>query len=133
MAVAEAPPRGWLSTSTWVETAPLTALVVTSDHGAREGWRIKLETEGYDVVEAPDAESALRWLVSEVPPDIAVLDRVHATDLTEELIDRLGACQRPVRTAILVSTMRALRTVDGASSGEFRLEIVNPRATSGPR
>jgi DNA-binding response OmpR family regulator len=49
-------------------------LVVEDDDRVRAVLRLALEDEGYDVVEAPDAESALEELRRQGPPDVMIVD-----------------------------------------------------------
>jgi DNA-binding response OmpR family regulator len=49
-------------------------LVVEDDNRVRAALRLALEDEGYDVVEAADAESALAHLKDAGPPDVVIID-----------------------------------------------------------
>nr|WP_042186764.1 response regulator transcription factor [Kibdelosporangium sp. MJ126-NF4]CEL17536.1 two component transcriptional regulator, winged helix family [Kibdelosporangium sp. MJ126-NF4]CTQ91238.1 two component transcriptional regulator, winged helix family [Kibdelosporangium sp. MJ126-NF4] len=49
-------------------------LVVEDDDRVRAALRLALEDEGYDVAEAPDAESALADLRLHGPPDVMIVD-----------------------------------------------------------
>ncbi|NRN70630.1 Two-component system response regulator [Kibdelosporangium sp. 4NS15] len=49
-------------------------LVVEDDDRVRAALRLALEDEGYDVAEAPDAESALAGLRRHGPPDVMIVD-----------------------------------------------------------
>jgi hypothetical protein len=127
MAVAEAP-RPRLSSRAVSPTAPsLRALLLTSPNQEIDGWRIKLEDDGYDVVETGDVETALGRLLAAAPPDIAILDGVHAADATDRLLGRLRGGRAPLRTAILVSKVQRASTPGGGAMGaEHRLELLEP-------
>jgi len=49
-------------------------LVIEDDDRIRAALRLALEDEGYDVLEAPDAESALLELRRSGPPDVMIVD-----------------------------------------------------------
>lgn len=49
-------------------------LIVEDDDRVRTALRLALEDEGYDVAEAPDAETALAALRRDGPPDVMVVD-----------------------------------------------------------
>lgn len=49
-------------------------LIVEDDDRVRAALRLALEDEGYDVAEAPDAETALQALHRGIPPDVMVVD-----------------------------------------------------------
>jgi DNA-binding response OmpR family regulator len=49
-------------------------LVVEDDDRIRAALRLALEDEGYEVAEAPDAESALTQLRTQGPPDVMIVD-----------------------------------------------------------
>ena len=128
MAVAEAPSRE-LSAATALPTSPpLLALLLTSARGeASEGWRIKLEIDDYEIIETTDVETALGWLLADAPPDIAILDGIHAVDATDRLIARLRDGPAPIRTAILVSRVGAPSAADGWTNGARHvLELLKP-------
>lgn len=51
-------------------------LIVEDDDRVRAALRMALEDEGYDVDEAPDAETALEHLKRNGPPDVMIVDLV---------------------------------------------------------
>ena len=66
-------------------------LLVEDDRGLVELLRWHLEREGYDVVDTPDGEEALR-LAKEVPPDLVLLDWMI------EGVSGIEVCRRLRRT-----------------------------------
>ena len=80
-----------------------TLLVVDDDDGIRMSLRLALEDRGFEVHEAPDAESALEQLAA-VKPDAVILDVMLPG------IDGLEACRRVRRVSDVPVIMVSART-----------------------
>lgn len=124
---------------------PATLLIVEDDDRVRAALRMALEDEGYDVDEAPDAETALDHLRRSGPPDVMIVDLmlgemdgftcirlvrhdhdvpiivVSARDDTHDVVAALEAgaddyVTKPFEIKEITARMRALRRRAGAAS-----------------
>lgn len=101
-------------------------LVVEDDPGVRTVAMMQLRSLGYHVLEAENADAALRVLGSGQPINLLFSDVVMPGDMTGDELARVAQVLRPTLKVLLTSGFASGATQSGPRSGDFRNLLSKP-------